>query len=245
MGQKKWDHEGNFVVNPGALKKYDTPRGAAKEYRGSSIIAFPSPEVQAVTGDLARGLMHRLAVARVDQYLGEVLPENTHHATITEAGHDMSQDTQDDIRGITRSVNQRLLEQQPPLVAPQFEIHGQPKLVGNTSIVLFVEPTDDASWDAVHSIGSAYYNGLHRLGGDNEIANRKPEDFVGHITLAYLAQNKIPPDDYRKIKKVLDSYKYDRLVVPRFPLDHFDLSQYDSMAEWGAPLARLTLPQAA
>lgn len=222
-------------VTADASRKF-TKNGDPRHFSGWSIVHFLTPE-----HTLMQHLVHKQT-----QFLKAVqasgiaskfafLPHTTYHMTLVGIATNQPQSLQKKIvSGVNECFNLFKTEE---IRAPRIRIRGDLSPDVST-IIAPIEPADKRSLDTMYYIRQKVREILHPLGED--VVRNTPENFHGHITLAYIV-NPLSEMDYKKLKEILKMFERSDDIGTSV-IDTISLHHFETMIDWGSSISTMRLP---
>lgn len=220
-----------FVLPASAREKYDSD-GKVKFFPGQTIVNW-----------FEKGSQHYVQVSSLaDDLQGDIiqagfgdvcafLPYDTLHMTLYDI---VTRPQEGQSEAVTQAVAAVFTELKGLLRSVQMEIKGV-SICAGTSIVAWVYPNTAADLMVIHLLRAQLRERLYPIIGD---ILAPAENFLGHVTLAYMTQN-IPGERYRQFKMILQ--KYADCFVCDFSVCDAELRHFGDMEKWAAPLNVLPL----
>lgn len=222
-------------VTRDAMRKFDSS-GKPKSFYGWSLVYFTTPEHQIMTAlaEKQRRLLQLVQSSGISRKFA-FLPLATYHMTLVGIATNQPLSIEREIvKGVEESFN---LFKTQPIHSPIVQIRGDLSPDGST-IIAPVEPIENESLQTIYHIRDLLRRKLHPLGED--IVRNTPQNFHGHITLAYII-NPLSEEDYTKVKEILQMFHSSQpLGIMR--VDTMSLHHFRTMVDWGRPLQKMRLP---
>ena len=181
-----------------------------------------------VGSDLARQLL------RTPRPAWSFLPPATFHATICDLVVRPDETTKAELPGLVTTQAFQALEADH-LAAPRLEARGV-RVMGGGTIAVMLHPADARGLEALWHIREALKTGLDSP--SDHIPAIKPDDFFGHITLAYVVDD-LSENEYGQVTDILEPLHDEPLG--ELMVDRVELRAFESMVDWPSPLATLAL----